>query len=195
MLSTNNIATGIGVTFTVALVASCAGSPGEVIVSFVPATTNSYELRDEPPRISTLTDGELIAGGHVNLGTATATQVVEKCWDRSRNCESGTRSVSVTTALLTEAMDQGADIVVLTADRETSYEPVEKRGQCLKVGLVCTPAQGRSYPPCKESKTHVCDQTRPTNAVKKPASFTKRSMEACELKPAAGLCGVNYRNR
>jgi len=191
MLSTNNIAMGIGVTVTVALVASCAGSPGEVIVSFVPATTNSYELRDELPRISTLTDGELIAGGHVNLGTATATQVVEKCWDRSRKCESGTPSVSVTTALLTEAMDQGADIVVLTANRETSYEPVEKRGQCLKVGLVCTPAQGRSYPPCKESKTHVCDPTHPNERCEKACAIYEKITGSVRIETSSGTLWRN----
>ena len=130
--------------------ASCASLPDNIIVSFVPATSNSYERRDDPPRISTLTDGELVAGGHINLGTATAERIVEKCWDKTLRCESGTRSVSATTALLVEAMNHGADVVVLSADRKTIIMPAERRGSCVEYRRVCG-----------EVWRHTCDRSQP----------------------------------
>jgi len=157
MPTSNKIAIGISIMATTVLFSSCASVPN---VSFVPATSNTYEERDELPTISILTDGELISGGYVNIGSATATQVVENCWGESLDCAPVAQSVSVATALLNEAMGQGADIVVLTADSETRYDFVDKRGKCLKSERVCASALGRAYPsPCLVTIKGRCSPT------------------------------------
>jgi hypothetical protein len=138
----NRISTGTGFAVMALLVAGCASLPDKKSIVFEPATSITYERRDKLPAISTATYDQLIAGGSINLGSATATQVIERCWDESRKCKSVKSSVNVTTALLIEAMDQGADIVVLTADREPSYENIERRGQCLAAERVCVSVPG-----------------------------------------------------
>jgi len=142
--TTNKIATGTGFAITALLFSGCASLPDKRSVTFIPATSVSYERRDELPGISTATSGELIASGNIKIGSATATQVVERCWEDSRKCKSAKRSANITTALLVEAMALGADIVVLTVDRELSYENIETRGQCLAASRVCVSVPGPS---------------------------------------------------
>jgi hypothetical protein len=149
----NRISTGTGFVVMALLFAGCSSLPDKESIIFEPVTPISYARRDELPRISTATYDELRAGGNVNLGSATATQVVERCWDESRKCKTAKRSVNVTTVLLVEAMERGADIVVLTADREPSYENIERRGQCLAVERVCVSVPG---PTQNERCAQVC---------------------------------------
>jgi hypothetical protein len=136
------ISTGTGFAIMTLLFAGCASLPDTKSIVFIPATSTTYERRDELPAISTATYDKLVAGGSIIVGSATATQVIERCWDELRKCKSVKSSVNVTTALLIEAMDQGADIVVLTADREPSYENIERRGQCLAAERVCVSVPG-----------------------------------------------------
>ena len=143
MSGARSTSTRIGLVAFAVFSASCASVPNDVTVSFDPATSVSYDRLDHPPRISTLTYSELVAAGHLYLGTAAVSRVVEECWDRSGHCYTGRYSVGLTTALLVEAMNLGADTVVFATEREETYKDIERRGRCLKTDRICVKPKGR----------------------------------------------------
>ncbi len=187
MSSCGRTATGIGTIVMAILIAGYASGPDTSIVSFEPATAIYYERREEPPQISTLDYDELVAGGLINLGSVNVTQIIEKCWEGSGKCQSRQYDVSAITALMIEAMNQGADIVVLTADRELAINIIEKRGQCLKMDQVCSAVYGTSGRRCGGDIKSGCVSNNTNTRCEQACTVYERVIGQERVETSSGL--------
>lgn len=133
-------------------IAGCVITPSAENVDFEPATNKSYERREELPQVTARTEEELLASGYINLGRIVAEQTVENCWSGSYQCDPIPHGSDVTSELMYEAWDEGADLVVLTADRASAYEAIERDGQCIETELQCYPVLAPRY-------EEVCNQS------------------------------------
>ena len=168
----------------VAFAAGCASLQDDVTVRFDPATSDVYERRSGTPTVSMTSDAELIEGGHFHLGTVTTSRVVEECWDRPLKCEAAPGSADVTTALLAEARDQGADVVVLTADGKIIYESKEKRGRCLKMDQICMNARWNVS--CDSFQRQVNRHIRCSERCQKVCTVYEKITGSVQLETSSG---------
>ena len=105
--------------------------------------------RNKLPRIiSSLEANNLSKNEYISLGELKLEQKVEECWENGRGCQAIPHPKGPTDTLLEQAKGKGADLVVLSADGETTTQKITKAGKCLQSERSCTVIQNPGQISC-----------------------------------------------